>query len=141
MTIKFETYGIREAVAELRKYDREMYEVIIKDLKTKGSRWRARWLMLSRCNRFAVSVIGAQKAEARMGFRHITGQEFEQVSDQRSLLRNLRWVARQGFIVLNRKMVAVLCMTVQVGKLLTSSLRTLTDRIQQNHLKANFVLV
>jgi hypothetical protein len=43
--------------------------------------------MLSRCNRFAVSVIGAQKAEARMGFRHMTGREFEQVSDQRSLLR------------------------------------------------------
>jgi hypothetical protein len=37
MTIKFETYGIREAVAELRKYDRAMYEVIIKDLKTKGA--------------------------------------------------------------------------------------------------------
>lgn len=36
MTIKFETYGIREAIAELRKYDRAMYEVIIKDLKDKG---------------------------------------------------------------------------------------------------------
>jgi hypothetical protein len=36
MTIRFETYGIREAVAELRNYDRTMYEEIIKDLKQKG---------------------------------------------------------------------------------------------------------
>jgi len=34
MGITFETHGISEAVAELRKYDREMYEVIMKDLKT-----------------------------------------------------------------------------------------------------------
>lgn len=36
MTIRFETYGIREAIAELRKYDRSMYEVIVKDLRDKG---------------------------------------------------------------------------------------------------------
>jgi hypothetical protein len=33
MTIRFEVYGVQKAVAELRKYDRAMYETIIKDLR------------------------------------------------------------------------------------------------------------
>jgi len=33
MTIRFEVYGVQEAVAQLRKYDRSMYDTIIKDLK------------------------------------------------------------------------------------------------------------
>lgn len=37
MTIAFESYGIREAIANLRKYDRSMYEIIIRDLKEKGT--------------------------------------------------------------------------------------------------------
>lgn len=34
MTIRFEVYGVRDAVAQLRKYDRTMYNEIIKDLRT-----------------------------------------------------------------------------------------------------------
>jgi len=33
MTIRFEVYGVQEAVAQLRNYDRSMYDTIIKDLK------------------------------------------------------------------------------------------------------------
>lgn len=33
MTIRFEVYGVREAVSQLRKYDRTMYEEIVKDLR------------------------------------------------------------------------------------------------------------
>jgi hypothetical protein len=36
MTIRFEVYGVREAVAELRNYDRAMYQTIIQDLKDDG---------------------------------------------------------------------------------------------------------
>ena len=37
MTIRFEVYGVKEAVSQLRKYDRAMYETIIKDLKDNGA--------------------------------------------------------------------------------------------------------
>jgi hypothetical protein len=33
MTISFEVYGVREAVSQLRKYDRTMYDDIVKDLR------------------------------------------------------------------------------------------------------------
>jgi hypothetical protein len=36
MTIRFEVHGMQEAVAELRKYDRAMYQTIIKDLQQSG---------------------------------------------------------------------------------------------------------
>lgn len=34
MTIRFEVYGVRDAVRELREYDRKMYDHIINDLKS-----------------------------------------------------------------------------------------------------------
>jgi hypothetical protein len=33
MTIRFEVYGVQQAVSQLRKYDRDMYNDIIKDLR------------------------------------------------------------------------------------------------------------
>ena len=37
MTIRFEVHGLQGAIATLRKYDRAMYEIIIKDLKDKSA--------------------------------------------------------------------------------------------------------
>ena len=99
MTIRFETYGIREAIAELRKYDRSMYEVIVKDLRDKGQPLASKVADAFPMQPFRRVSNWRTEGRSKNGFPHITVREFEQGSDQRSPLPNLKWVAQQGFIV------------------------------------------
>ena len=81
MTIRFEVYGVQEAVSQLRKYDRDMYQTIIKDLKDNGAPLAARLVQRSLVNRFAVKATGTQQAtgKASQRYLHTTVLRFGQV--------------------------------------------------------------